>query len=98
MSRAVLMGILSEMHLWLSEIEMGQLYNELIAYFGLIGALDECQALENAWKDPYNRREIEGCIFQCFLRNAAISFLNSLKSLMFLTLSNTSLSSTSAYL
>ena len=59
MSRAVLMGILSEMHLWLSELEMEQLYNELIAYFGLIGALDECQALENAWKDPYNRREIE---------------------------------------
>lgn len=59
MSRAVLMGILSEMHVWLSELEMEQLYNELIAYFGLIGALDECQALENAWKDPYNRREIE---------------------------------------
>jgi len=59
LSRAVLMGILSEMHLWLSELEMEQLYNELIAYFGLIGALDECQALENAWKDPYNRREIE---------------------------------------
>ena len=59
MSRAVLMGILSEMHLWLSELEMEQLYNELIAYFGLIGALNECQALENAWKDPYNRRKIE---------------------------------------
>ena len=59
MSRAVLMGILSEMRVWLSELEMEQLYNELIAYFGLIGALDECQALESAWKDPYNRREIE---------------------------------------
>jgi hypothetical protein len=59
LSRAVLMGILSEMRVWLSELEMEQLYNELIAYFGLIGALDECQALENAWKDPYNRREIE---------------------------------------
>lgn len=59
MSRAVLMGILLEMRVWLSELEMEQLYNELIAYFGLIGALDECQALENAWKDPYNRREIE---------------------------------------
>ena len=47
------------MRVWLSELEMEQLYNELIAYFGLIGALDECQALENAWKDPYNRREIE---------------------------------------
>jgi hypothetical protein len=59
LSRAVLKGILSEMHVWLSELEMEQLYNELIAYFGLIGALNECQALENAWKDPYNRREIE---------------------------------------
>jgi hypothetical protein len=53
------MGILSEMRVWLSELEMEQLYNELIAYFGLIGALDECQALESAWKDPYNRREID---------------------------------------
>lgn len=59
MSRAVLMGILLEMRVWLSELEMEQLYNELIAYFGLIGALDECQAIENAWKDPYNRREID---------------------------------------
>ena len=59
MSRAVLMGILSEMHLWLSELDVEQLYNELIAYFGLVGALNECQALESAWKDPYNRREIE---------------------------------------
>jgi len=59
LSRAVLMGILSGMRVWLGELEMGQLYNELVAYFGLIGALDECQALENAWKDPYNRREIE---------------------------------------
>ena len=59
MSRAVLMGILSEMHVWLSELDVEQLYNELIAYFGLVGALNECQALENAWKDPYNRREIE---------------------------------------
>ena len=38
---------------------MEQLYNELIAYFGLVGALNECQALESAWKDPYNKREIE---------------------------------------
>ena len=35
------MGILSEMRVWLSEVEMEQLYNELIAYFGLIGALDD---------------------------------------------------------
>ena len=59
MSRAVLMGILSEMRVWLSEIEAEELYHELLAYFGLIGATEECQALESAWKDPYNRREIE---------------------------------------
>jgi len=59
MSRAVLMGILSEMRVSLSEIQTEQLYRELLAYFGLIGATNECQALENAWKDPYNRRKIE---------------------------------------
>ncbi|MGQ9624280.1 MAG: hypothetical protein ACUVT9_02800 [Candidatus Bathycorpusculaceae bacterium] len=59
MSRAVLSAILAEMNLLLSEIEIEQLHNELTAYFGLVGALNECQALENAWKDPYNKREIE---------------------------------------
>jgi hypothetical protein len=58
-SRAVFMAILSGMHVWLSEIEAEELYHELLAYFGLIGATEECQALESAWKDPYNRREIE---------------------------------------
>lgn len=58
-SRAVLMDILSEMHVLLSELETEQLYHELLAYFGLIGATDECQAIENAWKDAYNKREIE---------------------------------------
>jgi hypothetical protein len=59
MSRAVFMTILSETHVWLSEIEAEELYHELLAYFGLIGATEECQALESAWKDPYNRHEIE---------------------------------------
>jgi len=59
MSRAALMTILSGMHVWLSEVEAEELYHELLAYFGLIGATEECQALEFAWKDPYNRREIE---------------------------------------
>ncbi len=58
-SRAVLMSILSDMRVLLSEIESEQLYREVLAYFGLVGATDECQALEAAWKDPYNRREIE---------------------------------------
>jgi hypothetical protein len=59
MSKAVLMSILYEMQVWLNEDEIERLYQELIAYFGLIGAIDECQALENAWKDPYNKIEIE---------------------------------------
>jgi hypothetical protein len=59
MSRQVLEAILAEMHVWLSGSERDQLYRELVAYFGLVGAVDECVALDNAWKDPYNRREIE---------------------------------------
>jgi hypothetical protein len=59
MSRAVLTAILAEMQVWLGDFEAEMLYRELLAYFGLIGALDECQALEEAWRDPYNRKEIE---------------------------------------
>ncbi|MGQ9691722.1 MAG: hypothetical protein ACUVQY_10820 [Thermoproteota archaeon] len=59
MSRIVLDAILREMMVWLDEVEREQLYQELLAYFGLIGAVDECQALEAAWKDPYNRLEIQ---------------------------------------
>ena len=59
MSRAVLDAILNAMQVWLNETEKEQLYHELLAYFGLVGALNECQALENAWQDPYNKREIE---------------------------------------
>lgn len=62
MSRAVLTAILAEMQVWLNEFEAEMLYRELLAYFGLIGAVDECQALEEAWRDPYNRNEIEGFI------------------------------------
>jgi hypothetical protein len=59
MSRAVLNAILNEMQIWLNENEREQLYHELTAYFGLIGATNECQILESAWKDPYNKSEIE---------------------------------------
>jgi len=59
MSRTILMSILSDMHVWLSDPETEQLYRELLVYFGLIGAVDQCQALETAWKDPYNKQEIE---------------------------------------
>jgi len=43
---------------WLSNTEIEQLYHELKAYFGLIGAIDEYTALEATWKDPYNCHEI----------------------------------------
>ncbi|MDH5793683.1 MAG: hypothetical protein OEZ18_03865 [Candidatus Bathyarchaeota archaeon] len=59
MSRMVLTAILSEMQVWLNETEKEQLHQELLYYFGLIGATEECQALENAWRDPYNRQAIE---------------------------------------
>ena len=59
MSRTVLNAILSEMQIWLNENEREQLYHELTAYFGLIGATNECMALEAAWKDPYNKSKIE---------------------------------------
>ena len=52
-------AILNVMQVLLSDVEREQLYHELLAYFGLVGALNECQALESAWQDPYNRREIE---------------------------------------
>jgi len=61
-SRTILMGILSDMHLWLSEPETEHLYKELLAYFGLVGASNQCEALDAAWSDPYNRHEIEGFI------------------------------------
>jgi hypothetical protein len=68
MSRAVLDAILNAMQILLNEVEREQLYQELIAYFGLIGATDECQALEAAWQDPYNRCEIEYFIRAWLLR------------------------------
>jgi len=59
MSRAVLDAILNAMQVLLNKAEREQLYNELLAYFGLVGATDQCKALEAAWLDPYNRHEIE---------------------------------------
>ena len=42
----------------LSESQRESLYIELLHYFGLIGAVNECEVLENAWRDQYNRREM----------------------------------------
>ncbi|MBC7130393.1 hypothetical protein H5T51_04115 [Candidatus Bathyarchaeota archaeon] len=62
MSRLVLSSILAELGLKLEPAELQCLYNELLVFFGLVGALNECEALENAWRDPYNRRQIMGFI------------------------------------
>jgi hypothetical protein len=58
-SRAVLAKILTAMRVELREPEVEELRQELLVYFGLIGASGECEALEAAWNDPYNRRHIE---------------------------------------
>jgi hypothetical protein len=47
------------MHVLLSNPEIDQLHQEILVYFGLVGAIDQCQALESAWKDTYNKQEIE---------------------------------------
>jgi hypothetical protein len=59
MSRTILARILNEMHVALAQPELEQLYQELIAYFDLIGASNQCEALDQAWTDPYNRQHIE---------------------------------------
>jgi hypothetical protein len=51
--------ILGQMFVRLSRSEQDELYRELLHHFGLVGATDECQALEYAWRDPYNRQKIE---------------------------------------
>jgi hypothetical protein len=43
----------------LSAPDVDELHQELLVYFGLIGASQECAALEAAWRDSYNRRHIE---------------------------------------
>jgi hypothetical protein len=53
------MRILNDMQVGLSQPETEQLYQELLAYFSLAGASNICQTLESAWKDPYNKQEIE---------------------------------------
>jgi len=54
-------GVLSSLRLEisLSELERESLYMEVMYNFGLIGAANECEALEKAWKDRYHKRAIE---------------------------------------
>jgi hypothetical protein len=43
----------------LTQPDLEQLYQELIAYFNLVGASNQCEILDQAWTDPYNRQQIE---------------------------------------
>ncbi len=52
----------------LSESEKDRLYMELLNYFGLVGGLNICEALESAWQDPYNRERIEEFIISWLRR------------------------------
>jgi len=54
----------------LGEGDREQLYQDLLYYFGLVGGLNVCEALEHAWLDPYNRGEIEDFII-AWLRKRA---------------------------
>jgi len=49
----------SSLDIILGEGDREQLYQELLYYFGLVGGLNVCEALEHAWRDQYNRKEIE---------------------------------------
>lgn len=53
-----------------SDADREQLYSELLYYFGLIGGLDVCEALDAAWRDPYNQSEIREFIL-AWLRKKA---------------------------
>ena len=76
MSRLVFATILNEVlsqvgfPVVLGESDREQLYNELLFYFGLVGGLNVCQALESAWRDPYNQSEIRKIIL-AWLRKKA---------------------------
>ena len=53
----VLNGI--DFYLDLSDADREHLCNELLHYFGLVGGLNVCEALEAAWRDPYNQSEMK---------------------------------------
>lgn len=65
MSRLVFEAILDEVlsgirfAVDLADSDREQLYMELLYYFGLVGGLNVCEALEKAWRDPYNKVEIK---------------------------------------
>ncbi|KPV64638.1 MAG: hypothetical protein AOA66_0071 [Candidatus Bathyarchaeota archaeon BA2] len=68
MSRLVFTTILNEVlsgirfHVDISDTDREQLYQEALHYFGLVGGPNICEALEAAWRDPYNQSEIRDFI------------------------------------
>ena len=60
----------SGLEVTLSDGDKEQLYQELLYYFGLVGGLNVCEALEAIWRDPYNRSEIKDFII-AWLRKKA---------------------------
>lgn len=56
----------------MSDADFERLYREATAYLGLAGALDECRALEGAWRDPYTRRALEEFV-RAWVRRRALA-------------------------
>lgn len=82
MSKLIFMLILNDVlsrnmiRVNLSENEKDRLYMELLNYFGLAGGLNVCEALENAWRDPYNRSRIEDFIIAWLKRRVRKSIIS----------------------
>ena len=76
MSRLVFAVILTEVlsdvsfSVNLNDGDKEQLYQELLFYFGLVGGLNVCEALDAAWRDPYNKSEIAKFILVWLKRKA----------------------------
>lgn len=76
MSKLVFTTILNEVlsdisfHIDLDDNDKAQLYQEVLYFFGLVGASNVCEALEVAWQDPYNQSEIKEFIL-AWLRKKA---------------------------
>ncbi len=76
MSKLVFTTILNEIlnnisfHIDLDDNDKTQLYQEVLYFFGLVGASNVCEALEVAWRDPYNQSEIKEFILAWLRRKA----------------------------
>jgi hypothetical protein len=68
----ILNEVLSTLRLQVSltELEKESLYTEAVFYFGVIGATNECEVLEKAWKDRHHKRAIEEFIEAWLKRKA----------------------------